>query len=189
MNIPPNKKYAVYVNLQGNLEFQFGLFCSLDKEPVDSEAISKSRKTTDSVTNNLDNCNFDDLLSKLNSDPVKIMSCFSPIDDVCFLYSEKHLKPPEKKNVIYISLCDGVHFQGYIVNIKEHKIIQISSLLWNQPKNPTSFQIAKMLFENSKLAFESLFSERKQFDANSCGVWFAAGMSSYWINLREISDG
>ena len=75
------------------------------------------------------------------------MSCFSPIDDVCLLYSEKYLKPPEKKNVIYIPLCDGVHFQGYIVNIKEHKIIQISSLRWNQPENPTSFQIAKMLLK------------------------------------------
>ena len=111
-----------------------------------------------------------------------------PIDDVCLLYSEKYLKPPEKKNVIYIPLCDGVHFQGYIVNIKEHKIIQISSLRWNQPENPTSFQIAKMLFKNSKQTFESLFSERKQFDANSCGVWFAAGMSLYLINLPEISD-
>ena len=29
---------------------------------------------------------------------------------------------------------------------------------------------------------------RKQFDANSCGVWFVAGMSSYLINLPEISD-
>ena len=47
MNIPPNKKYTVYVNLQGNLDFKFGLFSSLDKEPVDSEAISKSRKTTE----------------------------------------------------------------------------------------------------------------------------------------------
>ena len=32
------------------------------------------------------------------------------------------------------------------------------------------------------------FSERKQFDANSCGVWLVAGMSLYLINLPEISD-
>ena len=91
-------------------------------------------------------------------------------------YFEKYLKSLEKKNVICIYFRQGVPFQGYIVNIKERKTIYIDSL-------PTSFQIAKMLFENSKLTFESLFSERKQFDANSCGVWFVIGMSSYLINL------
>ena len=58
---------------------------------------------------------------------------------------EKYLKPPEKKNVVCISLCDGVHFQGYI---KELKIIHIDSLRWDHRKNPTSLQIAKILFEN-----------------------------------------
>ena len=51
------------------------------------------------------------------------MSCLSPIDGVGLPYFEKYLQPPEKKNVICIPLCDRVHFQGYIVNIKEHKII------------------------------------------------------------------
>ena len=91
-------------------------------------------------------------------------------------YFEKYLKSPEKKNVICISFRQGVYFQGYIPNIKERKTIYIDSL-------PTSFQIAKMLFENSKPTFESLFSERKQFDANSGGVWLVIGMSSYLINL------
>ena len=39
------------------------------------------------------------------------MSCLSPIDGVGLLYFKKHLKPPEKKNVISIPLCDGVHFK------------------------------------------------------------------------------
>ena len=89
------------------------------------------------VTNNLDNCNFRNklidtfivhhLLPKLNSDSVKIMSCLSPIDGVGLPYYEKYLKP-EKKSLICIPLCDGVHFQGYIVNIKEQKIVHIDSL-------------------------------------------------------------
>ena len=83
------------------------------------------------------------------------------IDGAGLLYFEKYFKPPVKKNIICIPLCDGVHFQGYIVNTKEHKIIHIDSLRWDQPKNPTSIQIAKMLFENSQPTFESLFSERK----------------------------
>ena len=116
------------------------------------------------------------------------MSCLSPIDGGGLPFFEKYLKPPEKKNVICIPLCDGVHFQCYIVNIKELKIIHIDSLPWDHPKNPTSLQIAKILFENSNPTFESLFSERKQFDANSCGIWLVTEMSSYLINLPEISD-
>ena len=45
-----------------------------------------------------------------------------------------------------------------------------------------------MLFQNSQSTFESLFSEEKQFDANSFGVWILAGMPSYLINLLEILD-
>ena len=45
-----------------------------------------------------------------------------------------------------------------------------------------------MLFKNSRPTFESLFLERKQFDANSCGVWIVAGMSSNSMNLPHISD-
>ena len=43
-----------------------------------------------------------------------------------------------------------------------------------------------MVFENSQPTFESLFLERKQFDANSCGLCLVARI--YLINLPEISD-
>ena len=79
------------------------------------------------------------------------MSCLSPIDGVGLPYFEKYLKPPEKENVICIPLCDGVHFQGYIVKIKELKIIHIVPLRWGHPKNPTSLQIATILFKKLPL--------------------------------------
>ena len=116
------------------------------------------------------------------------MSCLSPIDGVGLPYFKKYSKPPEKKNVICIHLCDWVYFQDYIVNNKEHKVINIDSRCWDQTENPTSLQIAKILSENSKSTFESHFLERKQFDAYSCGLWLVVGMSSYLINLPEISD-
>ena len=92
--------------MTSNLDF----FSTLDKElavPVDSGAVSKCRKTMERVT-------VDHLLPKLNSDSVKVMSCLSPVDGVGLSYLEKYLTPP---------LCDGFYFQGYNVNIKEHKII------------------------------------------------------------------
>ena len=88
---------------------------------------------------------------------------------------------------MYLFVTDGVHFQGSIVKVKEHKIIHIDSPRWDQPKNLTSPQIAKIVFKNSKAIFESLFSERNKFDTNSCGVWLVAGMSSHLLNLPEIS--
>ena len=107
------------------------------------------------------------------------MSCLSPIDGVGLPYFEKYLKPPEKKNVICIPLCDGVHFQGYIVNIKEHKIIHIDSLRWDQPKNPTSLQVAKILFESSKQTFESLFSKKNI-------VMITAVVYDLWLECLRI---
>ena len=106
-------------------------------------------------------------------------------------YFEKCLKPPEKKKVICIPLCDGVHFQGYIVKIKELKIIHIDTLCWDHPKKRTSLQIAKILFENSNPTFESRFSERKQFDANSCGVCNTCGWNVFVFdkssrNFRQV---
>ena len=44
------------------------------------------------------------------------------------------------------------------------------------------------LFHGTYQQFVSLFSERKQFDANSCDVWLAEGMSLYLINPPEILD-
>ena len=66
--------------------------------------------------------------------------------------------------------------------------IDIDSFRWDQLENPTSIQIAKMLFENSQSTFETFLSKRKQFHADSCGVWFVAAISSYLINFPGISD-
>ena len=46
----------------------------------------------------------------------------------------------------------------------------------------------KCCLENSQPTFEHLFSERKQFDGNSCGASLVARMFSYLMNLPEISD-
>ena len=101
------------------------------------------------------------------------MSCLSPIDGVGLPYFEKYLKPPEKKNVICIPLCDGVHFQGYIVNIKELKIIHIDSLRRDHPKNPSSLQIAKILFEIQIQPLNPFFRRENNLmlTAVVCGLW------------------
>ena len=100
------------------------------------------------------------LLSKLNSHSVKIMSCLSSIDGVSLPCFEKYLNPSQKKNIICIPLYDGIHFQDYTINIKEHKITQIDSLLWDHSKNPTSLQIAKYCLKIQSQSLNPFFGKK-----------------------------
>ena len=89
-----------------------------------------------------------------------------------------------RKQLVSIPLCDGVHFQGYIVDINHNKIIHIDSLSSNNSNNGTSKKIAKSLFESGRNGqCESLFATRRQVDSKSCGIWLVAGIAGYELNL------
>ena len=130
--------------------------------PVDTEAVSKCEKSTEWVKNNLDSCNFnnqltdkfsiDHLLSKSNNDTVAVLSCLSPIDGIGLPYFKKYLKESHVKDkyILRLPLWDGVHFQGYVVNTKEKKIIHVDSLRWSTPNSPTSKCIAQIPLMNEK---------------------------------------
>ena len=126
----------------------------------------------------------DHLLSKLNSDICKVFACMSPVHRVGLPYFENYVKPNDQKQLLCIPLYDGVHFQGYIIDINHNKIIHIDSLCCNNLNNRTSKKIAKSLFESeTNVQCESLFATRRQFDSNSCGIWIVAGIASYVLNL------
>ena len=125
----------------------------------------------------LDTFAIDHLLSKLNSQTVKVLSCLSPVNNVNLPYFANYIDSSSiiDKEFLCIPLCDGVHFRGYVVNMREQKIIHIDSLGFKSARNPTSNLIAKILFEDgiceTFASFESFFQTRRQFDSNSCGVW------------------
>ena len=79
-------------------------------------------------------------------------------------------------------------FQGYVVNSKEKRIISFYSLRPNSAKNPTSEEIATILFGKVDVLYESYFTERKQFDANSCGIWLTAAITSFILQLPVVTD-
>ena len=182
------------------------LFCYLpdliSTIAVDTEGISKCEKSTKRLKNNLDSWNFNNhltdtfsivhLLSKLNSDPVAMLSCLLPINGVGLPYFKKYLKEShvKDKDILCLPVCNGVHFQGYVVNTKEWKIIYDDSLQWSTTNNPTSKCIAQiLLLDECKIKFELLFTKRKQLDENSCGAWLAAGICSHILNLPpELTD-
>ena len=90
--------------------------------PADSEAISKSDKTSELVKKTL--------LSKLSSNKVAVLSCLSSVDKIGLSYCVKYLTPSllVGKDYLCIPLCDGIHFEGYVINIKERKVVHVDSL-------------------------------------------------------------
>ena len=126
----------------------------------------------------------DHLLSKLNSVICKFCACMSPVDHVGLPYFENYVKLNDGKQLLYIPLCDGVHFQGYLVDINHDKIIHIDLLSYNNSNNRTSKKIAKSLFESgTNVQYESLFATKRQFNSNSSGSWLVAGIASYLLNI------
>ena len=57
-------------------------------------------------------------------------------------------------------ICDGIDFQGYIVNSKENRIIHFDSLRPNSAKNPTSEEIETILFGKVDVLYEFYFTEK-----------------------------
>ena len=124
--------------------------------PIDHEAISNTAETVKRVTKNLHNCYqnneqldtfpVDHLLSKLNVESTFIFSCLSPIDHIDLPYFARYLNPAliEKREFIVIPLCDGHHFQGYIVDVKKKQIVHIDSLTVQNSANATSRKIANI---------------------------------------------
>ena len=158
---------------------------------VDTEAVSLCQNTNARVAKTLLNCDkrnqltdtyfVDHLLSKVSSKHVTVRSCLSPVEKVGLPYLKNYLNPNLLKNndFLCIHLCNGIDFQGYIANSKEKKIIHFDSLRQNSAKNPTSDEIATIIFGIVDVLYEFYFTERKQFDANSCGVWLTAAITSF----------
>ena len=86
-----------------------------------------------------------------------------------------------------IPLCDGMHFQGYVVDVLKKEIIHVDSLRPANAKNPISDIVAKVVFEQKEVRFKSYFTTRVQFDSNSCGVRLIAAMAPYVHSLPKPS--
>ena len=77
----------------------------------------------------------------------------SPIDDIGLSFFKKYLKKSliENNNFLCIPQCDGVHFQGYVVDVCDKTIVHVISLRNNNSKNATSTAIAATLFDNGNI--------------------------------------
>ena len=94
----------------------------------------------------------------------------------------------ENKNFLCISLCDAVHFQGYVVDVCNKTIVHVDSLRNNNSKNATSKAIATTLFDDENINFKSYFKRTVQFDSNNCGVWLVVGIAPY-VHALPLPSG
>ena len=67
------------------------------------------------------------------------------------------------------------------------KVILQTHLDQQKGKKTISDIITKVLFEQNKVRFKSYFTERVQFDSNSCGVWLIAALAAYVHSLPKSS--
>ena len=172
--------------------------------PVDTEAVSLNtnvcQNTNARVGKTLSNCDkrnqltdmycVDHLLSKVSSEHITVRSCLSTVERVGLPCFKNHLNPNllKSNDFLCISLCDGIHFQSYVVNSKENRIIYFYSVHPNSAENPTSKEIATILFGKVDVLYESYFTERKQYDTNSCGVLLTAAITSFILQLPVVTD-
>ena len=114
----------------------------------------------------------------------------SLIDGVGLPFFKKYLTKSQikNKNFLFIPLCDGVHFQGYVADVCNKTVVNADSLRNNDSKNVTSKAIATTLFDDENINFKSYFKRRVRFDSNSCGVWLVAGIASY-VHALPLPSG
>ena len=125
----------------------------------DTEAISLSSKSVERIETSLNLClekhsqldtfTVYHLLWKLNSNKCNKYACTSPMNRVGLPYFADHLNTKGEQKLFCIPLCDGAHFQGYIIDIGRSVIIDIDSLSNNKPESHISQKIANLYFESN----------------------------------------
>ena len=72
--------------------------------------------------------------------------------------------------------------------MKKKQIVHIDSLTVQNSANATSRKIANIFFGKKDVKSKWLFSTRKQFDSNSCGMWLVSGIYTSVLNLSDLND-
>jgi len=141
----------------------------------------------------MDTLSIDILLANLNNSAIHIFPCYSPVDGVNLCYYKRYLERyvnagnHNDKELLILPLCNGIHFEGIIIDLKNRVVIHVDSLNY-APRNTVSLDIASIAFAHQEASpsFRSLFTTRKQSDGTSCGCWLVAGVLSYIERTGDI---
>ena len=88
---------------------------------------------------------------------------------------------------IVLPLCDGSHFNGYIIDMRNKHIVFVDSMY--QMKDGKRSVIAKLndTYFNSAtdVTYSSYYGQRVQYDSYSCGAWLISGFSAYILGIKK----
>ena len=62
---------------------------------------------------------------------VQVFPCYSPVDRKDLPYFSTYIrkeKEEDEEYILFMPICDGSHFNGYVVNVEKKEIITIDSL-------------------------------------------------------------
>ena len=138
----------------------------------------------------LDTLSVDQLLGRIEWIGVQVLYCMSPMDSVDLPYFGRYIRRQRIRqdvNFFVIPLCDGHHFQAYIIDISAKTVIQVDSLRECLVQKSTAQKIANLVFEEKQndiqTTFRALFPTRVQFDSHSCGAWMVSGVAAHILKL------
>ena len=88
---------------------------------------------------------------------------------------------------IVLPLCDGSHFNGYIIDMRHKHIVFVDSMY--QMKDGKRSIVAKLkdTYFNSAtdVTNSSYYEQRVQYDSYSCGAWLISGFSAYILGIKK----
>ena len=135
----------------------------------------------------------DQVLSPFTSDDNYICPTFTPSENqklTPFYKKEVDKLPSKFKNRsikhLVLPLCDGSHFNGYIVDFKKNRIVHVDSLFRRQSgRRSVSHYLQETFFPHEKdVEIVSIYPKPIQSDKHSCGAWLVMGMVAYLLGLE-----
>ena len=136
----------------------------------------------------------DAALLNFSSTEIFICSAMNPKDGQTSPFYQTELAKLKKKNkfksarLIVLPLCDGSHFNGYIVDIVKKTIVFIDSMYPRKTgRRSVGAYLADTLLPGDNVLFSSFYDKRYQFDVHSCGAWLVLGMAGYIIGYETAN--
>ena len=147
--------------------------CDILKPGRKNELINRVNSCEDRGQWLLSTLDLDQLLDILKEkDDVQIFPAYSPIEQrglPLFASYVKLEKVVIDSKILVIPLCDGSHFNGYVVNLKNNEVVKIDAMNPNPMETPVYKGLRDELFDSTDdVKFHSYFPTKMQFDSSSC---------------------
>ena len=133
----------------------------------------------------------DAALHIFGSKDVFICSAWNPKESQTSPFYQTELEKLKRKDkfknvrLIVLPLCDGSHFNGYIVDIHSTTIVFIDSMYPRKTgRRSVGTYLADTFFPGRNVSFLEFYDKRYQFDVHSCGAWLVLGMAGYIIGIK-----